>query len=68
MDAASQVLTGEDGDDPPHFAVGQVAAGLGHSHVGRKINIPHKKVRNKSTLLSFRARCVRALSAAAAGA
>lgn len=51
MDTVSQVLTGEDGDNPPHFAVSQVAAGLGHSHVGRKINIHTRKVRNKSTFL-----------------
>lgn len=51
MDAAPQVLTGEDGDNPPHFAVSQVAAGLGHSHVGPQDKYPHKKVGSKSTFL-----------------
>lgn len=37
------MLTGEDGDNPPHLAVSQVASGLGHSHVGRKINIHTRK-------------------------
>lgn len=43
MRAAFRVLTGEDGDNPPHPAVGQVTAGLGHGHVTRKINIHTRK-------------------------
>lgn len=43
MNAAFQGLTGEDGDNPPHSAVSQVTAGLGHSHGGRKINIHTRK-------------------------
>ena len=26
-------LTGENGDNPPHFAVSKIASSLGHSHV-----------------------------------
>lgn len=51
MNAPRQVLTGEDGDNPPHSAVSQITAGLGHSHVGRKINIHTRKIRIKSTFL-----------------
>ena len=34
MNVASPWLTAEDGDDAPHPAVGQITAGLGHSHGG----------------------------------
>lgn len=47
MNAAFQTLTGEDGDNPPHFAVGQVTSGFGHSHVGHKRSKIHTVVKKK---------------------
>lgn len=47
MNATFQTLTGEDGDNPPHSAVSQVTSGLGHSHVGHKMNKIHTLVKKK---------------------